>query len=119
MTDYKKYEFPNQETFNIALEELGYTPDNMVILGDLTGNGRFYVDILWTNYNNIWVEYQIYPGVDTSHTFLGRNDYQYNTEINLQLALLDAYPHYVNKDVTLIPMDNLHNLIRRTPVSTK
>lgn len=119
MTDYKKYEFPSEEIFNTLITDLGYTPDNLVYLGDINNDGKVYVDVLWLNFTNIWSEYQIYPGVDTSHTFLGRNDYQYNTDINLQLALIKVYPNYINKDVTLISMDNLHRLIRKTPLSTK
>ena len=117
-TNYRKYEFPNEQTYLQLVESLTTDELNKVVLGEY--DGKYYVDILWTSdqYKG-WEEYQIYPGVDTSHTFLGRDDYQYNTEINLELALCDVYPNFINKDVTLIQVDNLSKLIRTTPLSNK
>lgn len=114
-TDYRKYEFPSKQIFDaLFLEEY----KNLVELGEISN--KYYVDVLWTQpIPEGWLDYQIYPGVDTSHTFLGRDDYQYNTEINLQLAICSVYPNFINKDVTLIQVDNLNKLVRTTPLSTK
>lgn len=116
-TDYRKYEFP-LGVYETLINNVSINFSTVVDLGEL--NGKKYVDVLWINGEfQDWLEYEIYPGVDTAHTFLGVNDYQYNTEINRNLALVDVYPHFINKDVTLLQMDNLHNLIRETPLSNK
>lgn len=116
-TDYRKYEFPLGVYENLT-ENLILNQSILVDLGEQ--NDKKYIDVLWINGEvQNWGEYEIYPGIDTQHTFLGYNDYQYNTAINRRLTLLEAYPHLINRDVTLIQMDNLHLLVRETPLSDK
>lgn len=116
-TDYRKYKFP-LGVFEELINDVVINQSSIVDLGE-QDNGK-YVDILWVGDEYVnWIEYEIYPGVDTTHTFLGFNDFQYNTDINKNLELINAYPNFINKDVTLLQMDNLNNLIRETPLSSK